>query len=124
MTSNSSIQLLDAAFRLLEPQLRALPHAPHDLAAFTERLINSKDHAASESTLAEASGKLLTIKEVAGRMNISIRSAQALVRGGILPRLKIGHRLVRVPESAISQMIKRADPIGQASVQSQPKKRS
>jgi excisionase family DNA binding protein len=120
---NVPVMLLDAAFRLLEPQLRALPNAPHDLSAFAERLVNApKDHAISDSTSADASGKLLTIKEVADRMNISIRSAQALVRCGILPRIKIGHRLVRVPEAAINQMIKHADPIGQRS--NQTKERS
>ena len=119
MNANNSAILVSAAWELLRPL--QLPNYPDSASLFLTKI----SAPLADNTPADASGKLLTIKEVAYRMNISIRSTQALVRCGILPRIKIGHRLVRVPESAINQMIKHADPIGQpCSVQTQPEKRS
>ena len=51
------------------------------------------------------SPRLLTVAEVAERLNISIRAVFVLIANDELPRVKIGHRTVRVLESDVQAFI-------------------
>lgn len=50
--------------------------------------------------------RLLTIPQAAKEMAISAYTAGRLARNGVLPRVVIGKRIVRIPEQAVSEFIK------------------
>jgi len=49
-------------------------------------------------------GKMLRPVEVASRLNCSRMQVFRLMRAGILPRVKLGARSVRIPESALVRL--------------------
>lgn len=51
------------------------------------------------------SPRLLTVAEVAERLNISVRAVFVHIANGDLPRVKFGHRTVRVLESDVEAFI-------------------
>lgn len=52
---------------------------------------------------------LLTYKEVAERLSVSIWTVRSWVRKGYLKSLKIGEKTVRVSEADLSEFIKRKE---------------
>ena len=49
--------------------------------------------------------RLLTVSDVAERLNISVRSVFAHIAEGDLPRVKFGHRTVRILESDVEAFV-------------------
>jgi len=49
--------------------------------------------------------ELLTINQTAERIGVTTMTIQRYLKAGLLPKIKIGSRLVRIPKSAVDEML-------------------
>lgn len=57
--------------------------------------------------------KMLTVDEVAARMGVRRTTVFKLLRRGSLPRVKLGHRITRIPEQGVTHLLESATTNGQ-----------
>ena len=78
------------------------------LQPYCEQLNPQNLHRALTSYKTEAkkqSSKLLSYSEVANILNVSRMTVCRMINRGELPRVKVGKRSVRIPESAIESLL-------------------
>ena len=55
-------------------------------------------------------GKLLTKKEIAEILGISVRSVENFTNHGVIPKITIGSKIVRYPSAIVFKQLKKSIP--------------
>ena len=55
-------------------------------------------------------GKLLTKKEIAEILGISVRSVENFTNNGLIPKITIGSKIVRYPSAIVFKQLKKSIP--------------
>jgi hypothetical protein len=98
--ADKTLILFDAAFKLLEAELKALPQAPRDLESFIERLVSPVYVDPKKQTEpAMAPERYVSLAEFAAILGVCRKSAEGWARRGRIPRIMAG-RKVRIPLGA------------------------
>lgn len=99
----NDLTLFEAAWRILEPELKTYEHGANTFEQFVEALTNCKSKAGQESPLAN-SGAFLDLATAAKRLGVCRKSMELWARTGRIASFRRG-RCVRIPESAIAALV-------------------